>query len=613
MKSELRCDEVRPEISAFLDRELDAVTAAEVSRHLESCADCRTYSRRIAGIRRQLRVQPAGPVPDLTSRILERIEESTVSQFPLRSALRTAAIGAAAAFLIFAGAFGNFLSNRSDVATAAEIARFVRAAARDLSAYHATFAIIERGWHQKVPVRRLQAEVWFSAPERFRLQVNDVTRYPAGNWPHNDVQLIASPKRWWIREPSSCPKGSLPGCAVPRLSEERTIVRRPPFDGNSALPTDIAIPLETLSSADRLDVVGSSEIRGRTAIRVRLPYQQAVPLVRALQPGGSWRDFHALDQVDVWIDEETWFPLRYRVTAGTSADRELWAERIGLPEEEAGRVLLDVRAVEFSEPARLDASLFRSRVSGAVADAGFQGSEDLDAKPHYTAGLEPYRAGAADDTAVLSFVDGMTWLKVASAPSGRVPLAYQSAAELVDLGRAGVGFYQPAGLTTGRKIDVYGSRHVHVETNLPRAQLVKVAASLPVRGRSPESIRGPGGVVVRRVDAHLGAEVGYLPEGYRVGATLVSTSKDGTRTVTTYFRRSEAEYEGFGIRIVETDGVEVLTPSSEEFVNVRIGGSIGRWSFERSELEWVEDKKYRAVAVPSGDLATALAIAEELR
>jgi outer membrane lipoprotein-sorting protein len=613
MRSELRCDEVRPEISAFLDRELDATAAGAISQHLESCADCRTYSRKIAGIRRQLRVQPAGPVPDLTDRILERIEDTTVRQFPIRSALRTAAIGAAAAFLVFAGAFGNFLSRRSDVATAAEIARFVRAAARDLSAYHATFAVTEHGWHQKVPVRRLEAEVWFSAPERFRLNINDVTRYPAGNWPRNEVQLIASPKRWWIREPSSCPKGSLPGCAVPRLSEERTIVRRPPFDGNSALPTDIAIPLETLSSADQLDVVGSTEIRGRSAIRVRLPYQQSVPLVRALQPGGSWRDFHAFDQVDLWIDEETWFPLRYRVTAGTSADRELWAERIGLPAEEPGRVLLDVQAVEFSEPESFDTSLFRTRVSGAVADGAFHGSERMPAGPRYTAGLEPYRAGSTEDTAILSFVDGMTWLKVASAPSGRVPLAYQSAAELVDLGRAGVGFYQPAGLTTGRKIDIYGRRHVHVETNLPRAELFKVAASLPVEGRAPKSIEGPGGVIVRRVEPSLGAEVGYVPEGYRVGATLVSTGPEGTETVTTYFRRSEAEYEGFGIRIVTTNGVNVLPPSSEEFVNVRVDGSIGRWSFERSELEWVDGGSYRAVAVPSGDLATAVAIAEGLR
>jgi outer membrane lipoprotein-sorting protein len=612
MRSELRCDDVRPEISAFLDRELDTQKLAQISQHLETCADCRTYSRRIAEVRRQLRVQPAGPVPDLTARILQRIEEATVIRMPLRPALRTAAIAAAAAALVFAGAFGNILNRTTEVATAAEIARFVRAAARDLSAYHATFAVTEHGWHEEVPVRNLQAEVWFSAPERFRLEINDVTRYPAGNWPRNDVELIASPKRWWILEPSSCPKASLPGCAVPRLNEERTIVRRPPFDGNSALPTDIAIPLETLSSADRLEVVGPTEIRGRTAIRVRLPYLQAVPLVRALQPGGSWRDFHAFDQVDVWIDEETWFPLRYRVTAGTSADRELWAERVGLPEEGPGRVLLDVRAIEFSEPATLDAELFRSGVSGAVADGEFEGAGRT-VKPGYTAGLDVYRSGSAADTAIASFVDGMTWLKVASAPNERVPLAYQSAAELVDLGRAGVGFYQPAGLSTGRKIDVYGDRHMHVETNLPRAELIKVAASLPVRGRAPESIKGPGGIVIRRVDPSRGTNVGYLPEGYRVGATLLSEGRDATRTVTTYFRRSEAEYEGFGIRVVSTEGVDFLPPSSEEFVNVRVDGSVGRWSFERSELEWIDDGTYRSVAVPSGDLATALAIAEELR
>jgi hypothetical protein len=47
-------------------------------------------------------------------------------------------------------------------------------------------------------------------------------------------------------------------------------------------------------------------------------------------------------------------------------------------------------------------------------------------------------------------------------------------------------------------------------------------------------------------------------------------------------------------------------------VNVRIGGELGRWSFERSELEWIEDSVYRAVIVPGSDLGTALQIAESL-
>jgi hypothetical protein len=32
------------------------------------------------------------------------------------------------------------------------------------------------------------------APERFRLEIRDLTRYPAGNWPRNDVSLISTPR-----------------------------------------------------------------------------------------------------------------------------------------------------------------------------------------------------------------------------------------------------------------------------------------------------------------------------------------------------------------------------------------------------------------------------------
>jgi hypothetical protein len=103
----------------------------------------------------------------------------------------------------------------------------------------------------------------------------------------------------------------------------------------------------------------------------------------------------------------------------------------------------------------------------------------------------------------------------------------------------------------------------------------------------------------------------YLPPGYRAAAGLLSRAP-GSITITAYYRHAEAEYEGAGIRVVQASNIRYLVPSSEEFVDVRVDGAVGRWSPERGELEWVDGNVYHAVAVPSGDLTTALRIANGL-
>jgi hypothetical protein len=57
----------------------------------------------------------------------------------------------------------------------------------------------------------------------------------------------------------------------------------------------------------------------------------------------------------------------------------------------------------------------------------------------------------------------------------------------------------------------------------------------------------------------------------------------------------------------------VLPPGSVDFIDVRVGGEIARWSPDRGELEWIDHGVYRAVAAPGFDLSTAVRIAESLR
>jgi anti-sigma factor RsiW len=642
VKAELTCAQARVELSARLDGEVDASTSTALDDHLIGCPACRSHERELQSVRRAVRLQPTQPVPDLTATIMARVEaqprrgrslvggrtlgrlRAPMSRRELWSErARVAAISAAVAAALLAGVTAPWNNRPADIASASEIAQQIRAAARSLTTYHAMFSIDERGWHPSAPNRSFSAEVWFEAPEGLRLHVRDLTRYPDEGWPANDVDLVARSNKWWIREPTTCPTAALPACAVEPGMEQRTVVRRQPFDGASSLPTDIVVPLESIAGADGLEVLGAGDVAGRESHRVELSYGQASPLIAALQQGGSWRPFHPLDRVQVWIDRETWFPLRFEVRAGSSPERDMWAERNGVPAESPGELLLSVEATALDEEAPIPPGNFAPRSGGTVRSGAFtqHAFEEVARRgaPSFTAGLEPYRAGITDEgRRLLTYTRGMTWLKVTFAPPDGSADAYESSAELVDLPNGASAFYEPATGTIARRVDIYSpSVHLQLESNLSRSDLLEVADSAGVAGTSPETLKQEG-VVIRRVTPTVGYGLdlvrrpGYLPDGYGAEAMLLSRSSRGDKLVA-HYRRSLTEYEASTIRITHDESVAELPPSSEEFLNVRLNGTIARWSVERSELEWIDGRIYRAVAVPGWDIDTAIRIAESLR
>jgi hypothetical protein len=518
--------------------------------------------------------------------------------------LRVAGIAAAAAALLVAGASLPFVERPADLAAAADIARHVRNAARALSSYRATFAIVERGWHRDVPVRRMRASVAFAAPERFRLEVRDRTRYPArGHWPRNTVTIVANARRWSIREPWSCPAAGLPRCPVGM--ETRGIARRQPFDGASALPTDIMVPLETLASSDGVTVLSEERVLGRRALRLALPYHRAAPLVSALQAGGNWRSFEPFDRVDLWIDRATWFPLRFEVR------------------RRGGPVLFGVRALRFEE-SHSGGENFQPARGGTVKDGGFRPRGSVPGPlPTYVAGLAPYRRGlTSGGQSVRTYADGMTWLKVTYDEATAPDLV--TTAEEVPLGDSGYAYYQPAAGWSlddlaRRRIDVFGRHvHVHLESNLARAQLVRVARSLGITGRRLQGTVRRGGFSVRRLRPAAAGRFGfvktpaYLPDGYTASSAFLTRSR-GRRTVTIYYKRAEAEFDGFGIRITQGRPVTMLPPTSESLHSFSVGARSVRWSEERGEAEWRDGDTYRAVAAPSFGWRVAARIVESLR
>ena len=309
------------------------------------------------------------------------------------------------------------------------------------------------------------------------------------------------------------------------------------------------------------------------------------------------------------MDTETWFPLRFTVSKGP-----------GRPP------LLDVRATAFSTPSSFPPGTFRAPTTGLVKPGGWKelpfGEVPQDLVPADVAGLRPYRAGTtAEGKTVVTFARGMTWAKLSAGSATRSDLDYLLSSEEIKTPAAFL-YYQPAGEALKRRVDLFDSgsgRHVQIESNLSRAELLRVAASLGVRGDPlPDRITTGGGAVVRRIAMDEALErvpfalrPSTLPPGYGSATALLSTARAQT-SVTFFFRSEEAEYGG-GIQITQSSPSELLTPTSEDPLAVRFSGIKGRWFPERGVLEWIEGRVHRSVTVPFGDLATATAVATGLR
>ena len=600
MKADMACDDVRLELSARLDGEIDADTNALLTAHLEGCAKCRANEEGLRRVKRAVALQAATAVRDIAPSVMARVSRDVAARRrERRSMLRTAVAAAVITGLVMSGAMLPFRAGSEDVAVASEITRAVQRAATEITSYRATFDITEQGWNENVPQRRFTADIWFESPERFRMEVRDQTRYPGPGWPTNDATLIAGPDDWWLRETASCPAAALPGCGVSPKPEVRTLEHRQPFDGSTVLPTDLILPLETLAESEGLVVSGREIVGGRDAHHVVLQRWQAAPLIDSLQVAGTWHEFSPTARVDLWLDARTWFPLRFTVRGN------------------GGK--LTVETTTLQQPQTIPEETFDAPSSGIARDGGFEeGAEPGDVLPAYLAGLMPYRSGETrDGQAVDSFVDGMTWLKVVSDRASAPTLATFTS-ELVRLDEDRFAYYSPSSDSLRRTVEILGrERRVRIESNLPRQELLEVAASVPVDGRSFETLKTAFGMITRVdpdeiANGGYAAEPAYLPDGFRLSSAFVSTSVVGEQ-LDIYYRRREIGAAMGEIRVTQITDVEIMPPSSEDLVSIRFDDIVARWSPLRSELEWLDEGTYRAVDVPGFDLDTAVRIARGMR
>ena len=639
----MRCEVAERELSSRLDGEADRRTQRSLDEHVQTCPRCRAFEARIGRIHELARVQPAGPVPDLVPAIMAQVRRQ---RSPRRGAVITLrrpspvwgryaaafVAGAVAAALLLGGL--PLIRRAPSPALAAEIPGRVAEASRQAETYRATFRVEERNFHPAVPVRRFTAEITFRAPEEFRAEVRDLTRYPAGQWPRNHLVLVLDGERWQVEGPVTCPREALPVC--PLEGRERRAVRgREPFDNDTPPPTDVVVPVRTLAGSDRVRVAGEGDVLDRRVVVVELPYRDATPLFAYLHAAGTWRPFYPLDLVRVSLDAETWFPLAYEVWPSATPERRLWSVRNGLPGEGADAPVFRAEAASFTES--VPRTWRPTPLPVAPRDQGFREVplESLTQRglliPTDLAGLRPYRAGRfvlggrPSDEILLSYTQGLTWLKLRetrrwrrSEVFGLGPLAAP-----VRLRGGGVAYYEPATSSLGRRLSIHARGwDLYLESNLPRDDLLRVAASLPITGRPVPRRwtvqRWPGGVVREQVSIDRAvAEAPYLllprslPDGFR--PWLAQLVREGPRTsVTVYYRRPGTELDGIGIRLHQAPGTPLPPPMDPDVLAVEVRGILGRYSPVRGELEWVEDGVYRSVGGTALDLAGLLKVAESL-
>jgi len=650
----VKCEVAQQALSEAMDQALPLTD--DTQSHIDGCYRCQTFARGVWRIRELTRIELAPPVPDLVSSIMGRVADEAadrllgwaptsrrrvVGSWLVRQRAVAMALVAGLVIGVVVTVGGVIPSHRVDTeALASEIPRDLIRAATSLKGYQATFALTELGWTSEVSRRTFTAEVAFIAPERFRVQVTDTTTYPSEGWPRNDLLLVTDGRRWRAIGPDPCPAGALPSCPSSESVEQAT-VNRAPFDSETASPTDVIVPMTVLAAQDRVSVLGPDRVGGRNSIAVQLTYQDASPLLDYLRFLGSWRPFFPQDRVVLWLDRGTWFPLQYQVFPAAGDERSLWAAQMGLPNEPPQAAIFTATATSLSTEPPTD-SLFDFKASRNATDERFDdlgisalssaGSKIV--QPAVTEGLEPYRYGSFArtelrpyDHAVAAYAGGLGWLTVTRVAGWDQPALFgvgPFAEEISLSANRGVAFYVPATARDPRRLAIHTERAEYLlATNLPRASLLQIAASMPLTGLRPPGRwlvhNWPGGVVRNGLDPTQAIARSkfpvlvptVLPGGYSAAVAQTLEGR-GTRGITIVYRRPGAELDGVGLLLYQATGQTLPPPTSAADQVVTVRGVAGRWSPEEHLLEWMESDVYRSLFGPAFGLQDLLGVAAVL-
>ena len=128
----------------------------------------------------------------------------------------------------------------------------------------------------------------------------------------------------------------------------------------------------------------------------------------------------------------------------------------------------------------------------------------------------------------------------------------------------------------------------------------------------------PEGTIRRVTLAEGVAAVGFdiavpheLPDGFTL-ASVALVSVDGSTGVTLYFHDRDADV-GIGPVRLHLEAADELPPATSATQSaVDVDGAEGRWTPERSQLEWLEDGVYHSLDASGLTLDAMLAIAASI-
>ncbi len=655
----MRCEAAQKSLSAAMDGA--ASVSPQVDAHRRSCRLCARFEEGAWRIRGAVRFDfQIPPAPDLVLAVMQRVQDYEADRMlgwipephPLRKrvyrqrfVLAALVTGLIIGIVLTSGGLVPIGTERSE-ATAEEIPHELVRTAKGLSDYRATLDVTEWHWTRSVALRTFVATLMFRAPESFRVEVQDTTRYPSPVWPRNDLLLVTDGRTWQATGPDPCPSAALPVCAHPS-AVTHSVRNRAPFDSRSSMPTDAIVPMTVLAASDRVEVVGPDTVAGREAVVVDVTYQDGASVFQYLRFLGSWRPFYPQDRVALWLDRETWFPLKYEVFPAEGEVRSAWASQMGLPREPPGKPVFAAVARSFAVTPPPPAGLFEVRPGPNAIDEGFEdsafpkprggpypaGDAEL-MTPRVSEGLKPWRYGRFARTdvrpyrqTIMAYSRGLSWFTVTRVVGWNQPglFGVGAFAESVRLGKSETGYYEPATEADPRRLALHtADGEFLVTTNLPRAGLIRIAGSLASKALPAPAgwrvHRWPGGSVVneltlRQAVARTPFPVltpSYLPPGYHVGPAETVRTK-ATAGIMLVFRRPAAELDGFGLRLYQANGQSLPPPTGADQQVVRVGGHAGRWSPQDHLLEWTDGSIYRSLQGPEFDLGTVVHVAESLR
>jgi putative zinc finger protein len=669
------CKEAMAELSAAADGELAPGRTDTLEAHLAGCPACTAFQARLGALRRQLRFEPVGAVPDVAPRVLETIRSAGVGLGGAGVGLGGAGLRQGSAGLGLAGAglgLGGVDTRRSSlrrratlpirgpryrelgfragrrrpglvpVAAAfvcgvvlgatfiglgrggpgqvamADLPARVVAAQRALRSLAADVSLVERGWHPSVPERRFTGRLRYRAPEQLALTLTDRTAYSSAAWRRGDLSLVVSGGRWWTSGQRACPAEALPDCA-PATPEVRLVERREPFAEATPVPLDLVTPVRSFTPTGAGTPLGNRRVAGRVAVGVAVPAAQVAPMLAGLAPAGAGnlRALYPADRAELWLDEAALVPLALRVTAAPGDERRAWAAAHGL-DDRPGQVVLELTLSRVALNRPLEAGAFPLPPAGTeVEDAGFRdrapGDPGLAAAP--VPGWLPtgFRAYRAG---VAGGARSGPTVAVRTWTDGRAWVKVRATRDWPGgrlFGDLGE-LVRPAGLGAGVAYwSEDGSRlAVHGD-----------GVDLVVAGSVSEAD-------LARVAASLPLAGRPVPAGWAEAATSTlpeaMAADRGLRTprdlrgfappaVRVDGRTVTLAYAGPGSRgflLVQAPGDRLAPPLDDDPAGVRVRGHDGRWSPARGELEWVEDRRVLTLHSNTLPLEELLAIATSL-